>query len=207
MSEKILDVEYLGSYPDVEKCPILELPEYCFIGRSNVGKSSIINYITGKKEIARTSKRPGKTQSVNLFRVLESPEWIIADLPGYGYARVSRSRRKAWSSLIDRYILNRPNLMCTFLLLDIRHSRQEIDRQFMSFLGQNGISFCILYTKSDKLKPDALKMAIEAYEEAILTEWEILPPSIVTSSILLKGREEILESIHQMNTIFTRQVH
>ena len=206
MGGDLLKVEYIGSYTDVKQCPPLTIPEYCFIGRSNVGKSSIINYITGNREIARTSKKPGKTQSINLFKVAEQPEWYIADLPGYGYAQVSRSTRGQWSKLIDRYIANRENLMCTFLLLDIRHPRQENDRQFMNHLGMQNIPFCILFTKSDKLKPLELKAAIEAYQQEILEEWEELPPTIITSSIEKSGREEILEYIHRMNSTFTEQV-
>ena len=206
MGGDFLKVEYIGSYTDVKQCPPLTVPEYCFIGRSNVGKSSIINLITGNREIARTSKKPGKTQSINLFKVTEEPEWYIADLPGYGYAQVSRSTRGMWSKLIDRYIINRENLMCTFLLLDIRHPRQENDRQFMNHLGTQNIPFCILFTKSDKLKPAELKAAIEAYQQDILEEWEELPPTIITSSILKSGREEILEYIHRMNSTFTEQV-
>ncbi len=201
----VLDIQYIGSYETVKHCPALSLPEYCFIGRSNVGKSSIINYITGKNEIARTSKKPGKTQTINLFKILENPEWMIADLPGYGYAQVSKSTRGLWSSLINGYVLTRANLMCVFLLLDIRHPRQENDRQFMSQLGKHKIPFCILYTKSDKLKPDELKTAIKIYENEILTEWEELPPSIITSSVRKVGREQVLEYIYRMNAIFAKQ--
>lgn len=172
MGDASIEVQYVGSYTDVKQCPVLPSPEYCFIGRSNVGKSSIINYITGNNEIARTSKKPGKTQAINLFRVVETPEWMIVDLPGYGFAQVSRSIRGKWSSLIDRYILQRENLMCTFLLLDIRHPRQENDRLFMNQLGVNHIPFCILFTKSDKLKPAELELALEAYKQDILTEWK-----------------------------------
>jgi GTP-binding protein len=204
MVEQALDIHYLGSYQDVKACPAFSLPEYCFIGRSNVGKSSIINYITAKKEIARTSKKPGKTQSINLFKVMGNPEWLIADLPGYGFAQVSKSTRKQWSTLIEQYILNRPNLMCVFLLVDIRIPRQENDRLFMNFLGSHDIPFSILYTKSDKLKPNELKNAIEVYEQGILEEWAEIPPSIVTSSLRQKGREEILDYIRHMNAIFTK---
>lgn len=206
MGEETLDVQYIGSYTDVKLCPALSFPEYCFIGRSNVGKSSIINYITGNREIARTSKKPGKTQAINLFKVAETPEWGIADLPGYGFAQVSKSTRAHWSKLIDRYILNRDTLMCTFLLLDIRHPRQENDRQFMNLLGLHDIPFCILFTKSDKLKPAELEKALEAYKADILNEWESLPPVIVTSSLREKGRAEILDFIHQTNAIFAKQV-
>lgn len=205
MEDKILQVQYIGSYKDTAECPSFKLPEYCFIGRSNVGKSSMINLITGLNEMARTSRKPGKTQSINLFTVSEPPEWIIADLPGYGYAQVSKSTRNEWSSLINTYITRRPNLMCTFLLLDIRHPRMEKDREFMNYLGQNHISFCILFTKSDKLKPDELTASLEAYKEEILTEWEELPPYIVTSSLTKKGKAEIIAYIEHMNTIFAKQ--
>ncbi len=205
MDADTLEVQYVGSYTDVKQCPVLASPEYCFIGRSNVGKSSIINYVTGNREIARTSKKPGKTQAINLFRVVETPEWMIVDLPGYGFAQVSRSTRGKWSSLIDRYILNRENLMCTFLLLDIRHPRQENDRLFMNQLGMQQIPFCILFTKSDKLKPVELDLALEAYKQDILTEWETLPPFIVTSSLRELGRPEILEFIRKTNAIFATQ--
>lgn len=206
MSEDVLAVSYIGSYKDVKECPALAHPEYCFIGRSNVGKSSIINYITGNREIARTSKKPGKTQSINLFKVTAMPEWYIADLPGYGFAQVSKSTRKKWSSLIDRYILRRENLINTFLLLDIRHKRQEIDRLFMTQLGENNIPFCILFTKADKLKPAELKSALEAYKAEILEEWEELPPIIVTSSVEAYGRAEILSYIQETNIIFAQHV-
>ncbi len=207
MSSESLSVNYIGSYPDVKECPELAFPEYCFIGRSNVGKSSLINYVTGNNEIARTSKKPGKTQSINLFQVAGEPEWYIVDLPGYGYAKTSKSTRRRWSSLIDRYILNRENLMCTFLLLDIRHKRQENDRLFMNQLGEHNIPFCIVFTKSDKLKPDELEKAILDYKNEILTEWEALPQIIVTSSIKALGREEILELINRTNIIYADYAH
>lgn len=205
MEEKPLHVQYLGSYKDVRQCPVFNLPEYCFIGRSNVGKSSIINLVTGQNEIARTSRKPGKTQSINLFKVMENPEWIIADLPGYGYAQISKSTRGQWSAMIDSYVIARENLMCTFLLLDIRHPRMENDKEFMSFLGSKKVPFCILFTKSDKLKPLELDNALEAYKQEVLKEWEVLPPYIVTSSITKSGREEILKYIQSINSIFARQ--
>lgn len=206
MGTDTLDIQYIGSYSDVKECPEYTIPEYCFIGRSNVGKSSIINYITGNREIARTSKKPGKTQSINLFKVAAETPWAIADLPGYGFAQVSKTMRHKWSRLIDRYILQRTNLACTFLLLDIRHPRQENDRLFMNHLGANHIPFCILFTKSDKLKPEQLTDALEAYRQEILKEWEVLPPIVVTSSLKETGREEILEFIHQTNAIFTKHI-
>lgn len=204
--EGLLQVAYVGSYSDVSKCPATGLPEYCFIGRSNVGKSSVINYITGNREIARTSKKPGKTQSINLFKVNEQTEWMIADLPGYGFAQVSKAMREKWSKLIDRYILQRDHLVCTFLLIDIRHPQQENDRSFMNWLGENQIPFCILFTKADQLKPGQLTQAVETYSQEILKEWEELPRYILTSSVSQLGRAEILEFIHETNRIFTRQV-
>ncbi len=199
MLKETLPVEYIGSYKDVSDCPDLDFPEYCFIGRSNVGKSSIINCITGNKEIARTSKKPGKTQSINLFKVSEEPIWYLVDLPGYGYAQTSKSTRRKWSELIDQYILNRKNLMCTFLLLDIRHKQQENDRLFMQQLGENNIPFCIIFTKADKLKPAELEKSLDAYKTEILKEWEFLPQIIVTSSVTEMGRQEILDLIKQTN--------
>ncbi len=205
MDDQPIHVDYLGSYKDVRLCPSLPHPEYCFIGRSNVGKSSIINLITGQKEIARTSRKPGKTQSINLFKATGDPDWIIADLPGYGYAQISKSTRGEWSAMIDTYILKRENLMNTFLLLDIRHPRMNNDRDFMNFLGSHKVPFCILFTKSDKLKPLELSTALEEYKTEVLKEWEDLPPIIVTSSILGTGRQEILTYISNINTIFERQ--
>ena len=199
-----LNVQYIGSFQKVQQCPSFNLPEYCFIGRSNVGKSSIINFLTGKDDLARTSKKPGKTQTINLFKVMENPEWMLADLPGYGYAQVSKSTRGSWSSMIDDYILKRENLMNTFLLIDIRHAPQENDMKFMLFLGKNHIPFTILFTKSDKQKPAALVQAIDDYKTAILEHWEVLPPFFITSSIAKTGREEILSHIREMNNTFAR---
>jgi GTP-binding protein len=205
MQKNTLTVHFLGSFAKVTGCPVLPLPEYCFIGRSNVGKSSMINYLTGNNEIARTSKKPGKTQTINLFRIEENPEWAIADLPGYGYAAVSRSTRGEWSSLIDDYMLKREHLICTFLLIDIRHPQQAKDKKFMEFLGKHQIPFCLLYTKSDKLKPNVLTEAVQNYEQAILEDWETLPPSFVTSSHAQVGRDEILAYIRDMNNTFVKQ--
>jgi len=200
-----LRVEYIGSYQDAGQCPLIQAPEHAFIGRSHVGKSSMINYLTGLSELARTSKKPGKRQAINLFQVRAEPEWVIADLPGYGYAKVSRDTRKSWSKMIERYVLHRKNLLNLFLLIDMRHPPQEPDMQFLRFLGENEVPFCILFTKSDQLKPDARTAALEVYTNALLEEWESLPPYVVTSSIARRGREEILNLILEMNTIFTRQ--
>lgn len=200
-----LDVAFIGSYPDAARCPLLNAPEYAFIGRSNVGKSSMINYLTGHPEIARTSKKPGKTQAINLFRIAGAPAWTMADLPGYGYAKVSRSQRHAWTDMIEGYVLRRKNLMNLFLLIDLRVSPQEADLNFLRFLGNHEVPFCILFTKADQLKPAAIEKALGDYRETLLLEWESLPPLIVTSSHLQKGREEILDHIQAMNAIFTQQ--
>ena len=200
-----LDVEFIGSFTDAEQCPLIEAPEYAFIGRSNVGKSSMINYLTGHAELARTSKKPGKTQTINLFRVSETPAWILADLPGYGYARVSKTQRSAWTGMIGKYVLYRKNLMNLFLLLDLRVAPQEADMAFMRFLGKHEVPFCLLFTKSDQLKPAEADKALDDYRSALLREWESLPPYIVTSSLKRKGREEILQLISGMNAIFTEQ--
>ena len=204
MISNALDVRYIGSFKEVGQCPVYSLPEYCFIGRSNVGKSSIINYLTGKDEIARTSKKPGKTQTINIFKVMENPEWVIADLPGYGYAQVSRSTRGNWSAMIDNYVLKRENLVNAFLLLDIRHPQMDNDREFMRFLGQHRVPFSLIFTKSDKLKKIELEKALEEYKNSILEDWEELPPYFVTSSIEEVGREEILAHIKEMNNTFVR---
>ena len=199
-----LDVRYIGSYTEVSKCPDYEIPEYCFIGRSNVGKSSIINFLTGKDDTARTSRKPGKTQTINIFKVMENPEWAIADLPGYGYAQVSKSTRGNWSAMIDNYVLKRKNLVNAFLLVDIRHAPLDNDREFMRFLGQHQVPFSMLFTKSDKLKPVELEQALVHYKSVILEEWEELPPVFVTSTVAGIGKEEILSYIRQMNNTFTK---
>ncbi|HJW28936.1 MAG TPA: ribosome biogenesis GTP-binding protein YihA/YsxC, partial [Saprospiraceae bacterium] len=186
-------------------CPPLDHPEYCFIGRSNVGKSSFINFLTGKDDLARTSKKPGKTQTINLYKVMENPEWYLADLPGYGYAHVGKSERQQWSEMINQYILVRANLMNVFLLLDIRHAPMALDRAFMHFLGEHQVPFAILFTKSDKLKPNALRASVDAYHQAILEDWEELPPSFITSSVTQTGRDEILSYIREMNNTFVQQ--
>lgn len=207
MGEDQLHIKFIGSFTDVRQCPEDHLPEYCFIGRSNVGKSSMINCITGQKEMARTSAKPGKTQAINLFTVGEPGEWNIADLPGYGFARVSKSSRAQWSKLIHGYIRQRDNLCCTFLLIDIRHPQQENDRVFMNNLGEQQVPFCLLFTKADKLKPEELSEAVEKYKSKILEDWELLPPYFITSSQTGMGRAEILEFIHKTNAIFAKHVH
>jgi GTP-binding protein len=207
MADPLSDVSFIGSFTAVSQCPDSDLPEYCFIGRSNVGKSSLINLLTGHRELARTSKKPGKTQVINLFHIADEPAWQIADLPGYGFAQVSKSMRQDWSKMINGYILERQNLVCVFLLVDIRHPMQENDQKFLEFLGEHEIPFCILFTKADKLKPAELAHAIDRYDAALLEMWELLPERVVTSSETGLGRDEVLGKIRQWNATFAGQAH
>ena len=193
----INQVHFIGSFPDEKSCPESSLPEYAFIGRSNVGKSSLINMILGRKELAFTSKKPGKTQLINLFKINE--RWMIADLPGYGYAKVSKVKRKAFEKMIDRYLLLRPNLVNAFVLIDIRHPLQEIDLNFINELGEKRIPFTIIYTKADKLKNAQIDEHVGIIRNALLEHWEELPPDIVTSSTRKTGRDEILQFISDLN--------
>jgi GTP-binding protein len=185
------------SNQDYTKCPEPNLPEYAFIGRSNVGKSSLINALTNKKGLAKTSAKPGKTQLINHFEVDQS--WYLVDLPGYGYASVSKSQRAGFSTMIEQYLLNRPNLFCTFLLIDIRHAPQKADLKFMEFLGGSSIPFVMLFTKADKLSKQRQERAVEAYHEELSKVWEELPQHIVTSSVKKEGLDELLGYIHQLN--------
>ncbi|HSM64283.1 MAG TPA: ribosome biogenesis GTP-binding protein YihA/YsxC, partial [Gillisia sp.] len=172
--------EFVVSNSDVAKCPNSKLPEYAFIGRSNVGKSSLINMLTARKSLAKTSGRPGKTQLINHFLI--NKDWHLVDLPGYGYARVSKSIKKTFQKFITQYFEHREQMLCAFVLIDSRHSPQPIDLEFMQWLGEHGIPFCIIFTKADKLKPNALTRNVEAYKEKMLEIWEEMPVYFVTSS-------------------------
>lgn len=185
------------SNSDVAKCPKSRLPEYAFIGRSNVGKSSLINMLTGRKSLAKTSGRPGKTQLINHFLINEN--WHLVDLPGYGYARVSKSDKKTFQKFITQYFEQRRQLVMGFVLVDCRHQPQPIDLEFMQWLGENGLPFGIVFTKADKLKPNALKEKVNAYLEKLLETWESLPPYFVTSSSKRTGSEELLDYIETIN--------
>ncbi len=193
---------FVKSSDDHKKCPPDTLPEYAFIGRSNVGKSSLINMLTQKKGLAKTSVTPGKTRLINHFLINEA--WYLADLPGYGYARTSKAVRSTFAPLITRYLLNRKNLLNTFVLVDCRHRPQVIDQSFMEWMATEQLPFTLVFTKSDKLGKGELISNIMTYKEIMLKEWEELPPSIVTSSISLTGREQILGMIETTNPIFTR---
>ena len=195
----IKSAQFVISNTDLEKCPKGSLPEYAFIGRSNVGKSSLINSLCHKKNLAKTSSRPGKTQLINHFLINE--KWHLVDLPGYGYARVSKSQKKVFQSFITSYFEKRKQLINAFLLIDIRHEPQPIDLKFMEWLGENQIPFSIVFTKADKLKPKAQDRNIAHYKQEMLASaWEELPPIFVTSSLHRKGGEEILKYIDLLNT-------
>ncbi len=195
----IKSAQFVISNTDLEKCPKGSLPEYAFIGRSNVGKSSLINSLCHKKNLAKTSSRPGKTKLINHFLINE--KWHLVDLPGYGYARVSKSQKKVFQSFITSYFEKRKQLVNAFLLIDIRHEPQPIDLKFMEWLGENQIPFSIVFTKADKLKPKAQDRNIAHYKQEMLASaWEELPPIFVTSSLHRTGGEEILKYIDLLNT-------
>ena len=195
---KITAAEFVMSNTDVAKCPKEPLPEYAFIGRSNVGKSSLINMLTDKKSLAKTSGRPGKTQLINHFKINES--WFLVDLPGYGYARVSKKEKKTFQKYITAYFNERKQLVCAFVLIDIRHEPQPIDLEFMEWLGTNGIPFTIVFTKADKLKPAAIQQNTQDYLQKLLdTSWEEAPIHFVTSSTNRTGKEALLAFIADIN--------
>ncbi len=195
----INSARFVISNTDVKKCPDGSRHEYAFIGRSNVGKSSLINMLTGRKGLAMTSATPGKTMLINHFLV--NDDWYIVDLPGYGYARRGLESRKKLQDIIEGYILHRQQMTNLFVLIDSRHEPQKIDMDFFRWLGENGIPFSIVFTKTDKLGKEACKRNIEAYCSALLEEWEELPPVFKTSSVSGEGRENILDYISQLNKL------
>ena len=196
----IKTAEFVISNSDVTKCPKELLPEYAFIGRSNVGKSSLINMLTGRINLAKTSGKPGKTQLINHFII--NKNWFLVDLPGYGYARVSKSAKNKFQKFITDYFENRQQLILAFVLVDIRHEPQKIDLEFMEYLTIHQIPFCIIFTKADKLKPKAIENHIEKYSEELLKTWEELPQYFITSSSKSIGKDDILEFIEQTNIQF-----
>jgi len=194
---KISSVEFIGSFEYITQCPKTDLPEYAFIGRSNVGKSSLINALLGRKEVARISSKPGKTQTINYYLINES--WYIVDLPGYGYAVSSKKNRAKWRKMIDNYLLNRSSLYCVFTLLDIRHSLQKLDKEFIDWLGEKHIPFSLAFTKSDKLKPHEVDDHKAIIVNELLEYWDTLPESFVTSANTGAGTEELLRFIEKIN--------
>ncbi|MBX2842518.1 MAG: ribosome biogenesis GTP-binding protein YihA/YsxC [Flammeovirgaceae bacterium] len=197
---KIPSARFLVSNSDYKKCPKPNLPEYAFIGRSNVGKSSLINALFDNKTLAKTSSKPGKTQLINHFFINE--EWYLVDLPGYGYAKVSKTIKAAFQKIIYQYLEHRENLQCVFVLVDIRIPPQNIDLEFMEWLGKKQIPFAIIFTKADKLKIGEKEASIKRFEEEFLKSWEFFPDYFVTSSNTKTGMEEIFQFINEINKGF-----
>ncbi|GKG75351.1 YihA family ribosome biogenesis GTP-binding protein [Parabacteroides sp. AM58-2XD] len=194
---EIKSAEFVISNTDVKKCPAGNFPEYAFIGRSNVGKSSLINMLTGKKGLAMTSQKPGKTLLINHFII--NNNWFLVDLPGYGFAQRGKEGRQNIQRIIEDYILEREQLTNLFVLIDCRHEAQKIDLEFMEWLGENGVPFSIIFTKIDKISKGRLKENLKAYQEKLLETWEELPPILTSSSEKKEGREEILDYIDTIN--------
>ena len=205
----IKEAKYIISSPDVKDCPQSTLPEYAFIGRSNVGKSSLINMLCHNPKLAKTSQKPGKTLLINHFLVesqktkdrsvaAQRQEWYLVDLPGYGYAQAGQKQREALKTMIERYCLYREQLVCLFVLIDCRHEAQKIDIEFINWLGENGVPFAIVFTKGDKLGRVRLQENVEAYKKRLLEEWEELPPVFVTSSETGLGGEELTAYIEDL---------
>lgn len=198
----IKSAEFVKSSGKWQECPEPTLAEYAFIGRSNVGKSSLINAMMNHKDLAKTSQTPGKTQLINHFLINE--DWYLTDLPGYGFARVSKSTRKDFEKLITNYILNRSNLVNLFVLIDIRHTPQKIDLEFMQWCGESDIPFSIAFTKADKLRPGGAQKNVEAYQQELLKFWEELPQMFITSAEKKQGGDEILTFISTTNQFLTK---
>ena len=194
---KIKSAEFIMSNSNVTKAPKDRIPEYAFIGRSNVGKSSLINMLMGRKDLAKTSGKTGKTQLINHFKINDT--WFLVDLPGYGYAKISKKKRTIFQYFIENYFKEREQLVCTFVLIDSRHDPQKIDLEFMKFLGNNQIPFCIVFTKADKLGSSKLNKQIVSYKKKLLNTWETLPTSFITSSSSGLGKDDFLNFIATVN--------
>ena len=201
---KIKSADFVISNSDVAKCPNEPIPEYAFIGRSNVGKSSLINMLTERKSLAKISGRPGKTQLINHFKI--NGNWFLVDLPGYGYARVSKRDKKTFQKYITDYFIKRKQLLSAFVLVDVRHEPQKIDMEFMEFLGENMIPFSIIFTKADKLKPKVIEKNVGSYIQTLLDgAWEEAPNYFITSSSKNMGRDEVLCYIDDINQNFFQE--
>ena len=203
---KINTAEFIISNSEVSKCPSEFLPEYAFIGRSNVGKSSLINMLTNHKNLAKTSGRPGKTQLINHFKI--NNNWFLVDLPGYGYAKVSKKTKQVFQAFITDYFETREQLACAFVLIDIRHEAQDIDIEFMSYMGESEIPFCIVFTKADKISKTKIDSHVAAYKKQMYANnWEEMPHYFVTSATEQTGKESVLDYIDQVNQdVFNDQV-
>ncbi len=196
----IKETRFIKSSPGIQGCPSPDLPEYAFIGRSNVGKSSLLNMLTGKKRLAKTSSTPGKTRLINHFLI--NKQWYLVDLPGYGYAKVPKVLRKNWEKSTSDYILKRVNLMCLFLLIDSRISPQESDLRFLGFLGANRVPFLLLFTKTDKLSKNVLETNLAFYRKELKKGWSALPEMLSTSAETGQGKEKILSLIEDTNKLW-----
>ncbi len=194
---KIDKAEYQTSLPSVELCPSTDMPEYAFIGRSNVGKSSLINMLTGYSKLAKTSATPGKTMLINYFLINRA--WHLVDLPGYGYAKRSKSEHEKLQRMISGYILRRQQMTCLFLLIDVRHEPQRIDLDFIEWLGENGVPFAIVFTKADKQSRARNLASVDRFLKVLSEQWEELPPHFLTSAETREGREELLQYIADIN--------
>ncbi|MDG2087086.1 MAG: ribosome biogenesis GTP-binding protein YihA/YsxC [Flavobacteriales bacterium] len=199
----IKTAEFIVSNTDYKNCPKADTPEYAFIGRSNVGKSSLINALTNKKSLAKTSGKPGKTQLINHFLV--NKEWYLVDLPGYGFAKTSKVRRAIFHEMINNYLINRSNLHCLFVLIDSRHQPQSIDQDFLQWLAESQIPFVMVFTKSDKLGKRALENNIETYKSEMIKNWEYLPKIFISSAEKKKGLQEILDYVMCLNSNFSKK--
>ena len=191
---------YIISSPDYQHCPKADRPEYAFIGRSNVGKSSLINMISGNDKLAKTSGTPGKTQLINHFLV--NDEWYLVDLPGYGFAKVSRTQRRKWEKMIEDYLRKRPTLVMVFVLIDSRHSPQKIDLEFVNTLGEWQIPFCLVFTKADKENQRTISKNVKDFLDRMRTSWQFLPQHFVASTVKKMGRDKILGRIEELNQEF-----
>ena len=201
---KITSAEFIISNSDVSKCPNEPLPEYAFIGRSNVGKSSLINMLTNHKNLAKTSGKPGKTQLINHFKI--NLNWYLVDLPGYGYARVSKKTKEVFQKFITDYFETRAQLVCAFVLIDIRLEAQKIDLEFINYLGETGVPFCIIFTKADKVGKVTAQKNVAAYKKKVLANgWEEMPQHFITSSSEATGKDELLAFIDDINQQFFKE--
>lgn len=198
MPAALKEIKFVKSSPDLKSCPETNLPEYAFVGRSNVGKSSLINLLTGQKKLAKTSSLPGKTRLINHFIVDNS--WYLVDLPGYGYARVNRTEREKFLKMIQHFLLRRKSLACLFLLIDSRLIPQKIDLLFIHWLGENQVPFALCFTKADKITTRQLNKSLLLYKQTLLEDWDSLPSTFITSTEKGWGREEILQFIEQTNS-------
>ena len=197
---EIFKAEFLTSSPDLASCPPGKLPEYAFIGRSNVGKSSLINMLTGVKGLAKISQTPGKTRLINHFVV--NDKWYLVDLPGYGYAKISQKERQRWKKMIHVYLLKRESLVCTFILIDARLEPQKIDLDFMAWMGESQIPFALAFTKTDKLSKRKLEESLDTYTRHLAGSWEEIPPLFITSARTARGKQELLKYIDLNNKLY-----